>query len=473
MKKTTFILMLLVCSFTKAFATDYYTASPNATLAGNAVVSNNWTTNPDGLTGLTDVTIATTDNLIILNNGIVSINSSTNMTIGNLTINSGGKISLDVAKVFTINDLTWNGTLNSGTVASGYFTVKGNVTGTTAIQDSGSVRGVYLSPIVGATISLTQLPGGYSSGTNGILIANGNVTLSGNCKFYSPINYNQNKPLDLAGHNLQVTSILGGNASRVLKGNANSTLTLSGGTDSSVIYLASGFDTLAGLNIDNDFSGGSPTTTITGNLTVSSLKFGVPTGTSTPRTLNVVGNFTLANNGTMRVQAQGALFGPGTDYDQIAVTGTGNVTLGTNTTLKIDYINGYSPANGDSFNFGTYTGTKTGTFTTITSGTSGNVTYASQNITYTTSSTLSVEKNIIAQGIQLYPNPIVDVLNISAPGATAAIAVQVLDLSGKTVARAKSKSTSATVSLSNAAPGIYLVKVTDGTSTYTQKVIKK
>lgn len=70
------------------------------------------------------------------------------------------------------------------------------------------------------------------------------------------------------------------------------------------------------------------------------------------------------------------------------------------------------------------------------------------------------------------PNPTTDILNINAPEATEGIAVQVIDLSGKTVAATKSQGTSATVSLSNKPAGIYLVKVTDGTSSYTQKIIK-
>jgi hypothetical protein len=63
-------------------------------------------------------------------------------------------------------------------------------------------------------------------------------------------------------------------------------------------------------------------------------------------------------------------------------------------------------------------------------------------------------------------------MNISAPQATAGISVDVFDLSGKIVATSKSNDTNANVSISNVSSGVYLVKVTDGVSSYTQKIIK-
>lgn len=65
-----------------------------------------------------------------------------------------------------------------------------------------------------------------------------------------------------------------------------------------------------------------------------------------------------------------------------------------------------------------------------------------------------------------------NILNISAPGANAAISVVVFDVSGKTISSTKSDTTSLEVSLSNASSGIYIVNVTDGTSNYSQKIIK-
>jgi hypothetical protein len=64
------------------------------------------------------------------------------------------------------------------------------------------------------------------------------------------------------------------------------------------------------------------------------------------------------------------------------------------------------------------------------------------------------------------------VLNISAPEATAAISVFVYDLSGKLINSTKSNDTNANVSLSNLSSGVYIASVTDGASSYTQKIIK-
>jgi hypothetical protein len=70
-------------------------------------------------------------------------------------------------------------------------------------------------------------------------------------------------------------------------------------------------------------------------------------------------------------------------------------------------------------------------------------------------------------------NPTTDILNISAPQTTSAISVAVYDLSGKMVAASKSNDNTETISLSSMTSGVYLVKVTDGVSSYTQKIIKK
>lgn len=75
-------------------------------------------------------------------------------------------------------------------------------------------------------------------------------------------------------------------------------------------------------------------------------------------------------------------------------------------------------------------------------------------------------------GVILNLNSNKTVLTISAPEAIAPISVDVFDLSGKIVATSKSNDTNANVSISNVSSGVYLVKVTDGVSSYTQKIIK-
>jgi hypothetical protein len=385
--KTTFLILLCIF-FTNVFAADYYTASPNATLAGNSgAVNANWTTNADGLTGLTAVAIAATDNLIVLNGGVATITAG--MSIGTLNINAGGKIIHNnnaSASTFNINGLlTWNGnikTLNA-TTGSNFFNVNGDVSGATALHDGASTRGVYMGGDGLRTINLNQVPGGIISSTSvGLLIVK-NHSLAGNCIWYSPLIYNQDCTLDLGGYNLQVSSIKGGTINRLIKGAANSGLTISGGSNPSVIYIDPVSSTLNNFTVNNDFSTGTSTvavnatsftvnsfskssggnTTWTGDFTVNTLlNFGISTGTTYTGTLQVNGNFSLANNGSMNVQAKGATVS--TQYDQLSVTG--NINLGTSTTIKPNMLNSYVPPAGTLFNFAKSTGgTITGSFQII------------------------------------------------------------------------------------------------------------
>ena len=77
-----------------------------------------------------------------------------------------------------------------------------------------------------------------------------------------------------------------------------------------------------------------------------------------------------------------------------------------------------------------------------------------------------------AMNVSIATNRTTGIVNISAPQAIAAISVSVFDLSGRIVGTSKSNDTTANVSLSNVSSGVYLVKVTDGVSSYTQKIIK-
>lgn len=371
------ILMLLFSIFSyRAFATNYYTASPTATLAGNSgAVNANWTTNSDGLTGLTTVAIATGDNLVVLNGGIVTITATAAMSTTNLTINQGATVihnnNATGASFNIVGLLTWNGTIKTlqGASGSNFFNANGDVVGTTAIYDTASTRGVYLGGDGLRILNLTQLSSSITTGSLSIGLQLGKSrSLTGDCKLYSPIVYSGNCTIDLAGYNLQVSSIKSGNAVRLIKGNASSNLTLSGSigttTNLSVIYFDPTAAVLNEFAIDNAYSIVAAQTGVTvgSNLTVNSLTFGAATGDKGTRILSVGGNFGLNNNGTMRVQAKGTNT-PGTDYDQLSVTGT--TSIGTSTTLKADYTNLYAPQAGAQFSFVKSTGTITGSFGTL------------------------------------------------------------------------------------------------------------
>ncbi len=79
---------------------------------------------------------------------------------------------------------------------------------------------------------------------------------------------------------------------------------------------------------------------------------------------------------------------------------------------------------------------------------------------------------INAMNVSIATNRTTGIININAPQAIKGISVSVFDLTGKVIATSKSNDTMANVSLSNVSAGVYLVKVTDGVSSYTQKIIK-
>jgi hypothetical protein len=76
-----------------------------------------------------------------------------------------------------------------------------------------------------------------------------------------------------------------------------------------------------------------------------------------------------------------------------------------------------------------------------------------------------------SMNVSIATNTNTNILTISAPQATKGISVAIFDLSGRIVETFKSNDTTANVSLSNVSFGVYLVKVTDGVSSYTQKII--
>lgn len=76
-----------------------------------------------------------------------------------------------------------------------------------------------------------------------------------------------------------------------------------------------------------------------------------------------------------------------------------------------------------------------------------------------------------SMNVSIATNTNTNILTISAPQATKGISVAIFDLSGRIVETFKSNDTTANVSLSNVSSGVYLVKVTDGVSSYTQKII--
>ncbi len=108
----------------------------------------------------------------------------------------------------------------------------------------------------------------------------------------------------------------------------------------------------------------------------------------------------------------------------------------------------------------------------------GNVTTATAD-TYTmridsfsvTTETLSNEDFILNKGVSLYPNPIVDKLNIESEEIISQ--VDIYSTNGKLIKSQKSNSYSVEIYLSDLQKGLYIVNVKAGDKTYTEKILKK
>jgi len=83
-----------------------------------------------------------------------------------------------------------------------------------------------------------------------------------------------------------------------------------------------------------------------------------------------------------------------------------------------------------------------------------------------------LNKKFEKSSMNVYLDATTNILNINAPEANAGISVSVYDILGKMVANSKSNTTSAKISLSNVSSGVYLVNITDGNTSYTNKIIK-
>jgi len=210
MRKNQLLLLVFLLAGAYAHATNYYTASASATLAGNSAASANWTTNPDGITGVGNVTISPTDNLFILTGAKVVVNANT-----------------------TITDLNPSGGTATELQVNANLTVQGNITG------NYKRTGLATLFILGAssTLSFTEAAG---SSTGTILLQFNTITLSGPTTTYASVWLYNNSNLNLNGYLLSAhkvicdatTFLTGGGTSAV----SISTSTLSGGQSSTLYF---------------------------------------------------------------------------------------------------------------------------------------------------------------------------------------------------------------------------------------------
>jgi hypothetical protein len=81
---------------------------------------------------------------------------------------------------------------------------------------------------------------------------------------------------------------------------------------------------------------------------------------NSPGILSATANYSQSAGGHLPIQIGGTTVG--TQYDRLAVTGN----AGLNGTLALSTINGFTPSVGQTFTILSYTGTRTGTFSTVT-----------------------------------------------------------------------------------------------------------
>jgi hypothetical protein len=87
----------------------------------------------------------------------------------------------------------------------------------------------------------------------------------------------------------------------------------------------------------------------------------------------------------------------------------------------------------------------------------------------------TVVGNAQSDAVLIYPNPVTDKLTVNVPNNSQNTSLSLFDLSGRVVKNIKLSDgqTSATIEMGQANPGIYMLKVSDGSNTQVIKVIKK
>ncbi|WP_332021049.1 GEVED domain-containing protein, partial [Kaistella sp.] len=89
---------------------------------------------------------------------------------------------------------------------------------------------------------------------------------------------------------------------------------------------------------------------------------------------------------------------------------------------------------------------------------------------YTLNVTLGVNDNVKA-AVKVYPNPVVDMLNVESPNKVKSVSV--FDLTGKVVSTHTLNAAKSQINLSKMAPGVYMVNIETDNGIQTVKVIKK
>ena len=325
-------------------------------VSGTFAVTTSTTVSGSGITGLarfnppSTVTSLGTD--VALPNGILDLNSGDPLSIGTLSLTAAGSSLLGTDTVTVSGPITWTAGSMSGT-------------GTTNANGGIAFGGANVKDITGGrvihTAGTTTWTGGSVRPGSGALISNAGLwDIQGDTSMAvlpgAPPRFD-----NLAGGTLRKSAGAGAATSNVPFTNAgvvramSGTLSFSGGyTQSAGSTLVEGgvLSSTTPLDIQGGTVGGS------GTIAAAVTNAGSLSPGLSPGLLTVAGTWTQTAGATFNVELGGVA--PGTAHDKVAVSSAAGLAG----TLNVTLVNGFSPADLDTFTIMTY-GSSVGSFSAI------------------------------------------------------------------------------------------------------------
>jgi hypothetical protein len=220
----------------------------------------------------------------------------------------------------------------------------------------------------------------------------------------------------------------------------------------------------------------------TATLTLPSAAYFTNNGTfapgGSPGTLTVIGDYKSSTTSVLDVELNGLT--SGTQYDVLAITGTDAIFDG-----SVNVRLGFAANLNDEFIVATTTGTISQcTLATTTSADFNGMTYTfdvfcrnnNQVVLGVTNITLGVDNfELSDSSIQLYPNPVRNILTIKNVNNLELDNAQITDITGKVISTFDLKDMGLTkeISLENLSSGMYFVRINGLNNSITKRVVKQ
>jgi fibronectin-binding autotransporter adhesin len=272
--------------------------------------------------------------------GTVNVNSGTFSANGNVNLaQSGGTLNLN-GGTFAVTNGSFDSDMGLYNWTGGTLSLNNStwtLAGDLSLDDA---AGETLNVLNGGLVSNTQGRVGSLSGSTGTVTVDGVGSMWTN----SDSLYIGGDPVGPGGTG-QLTVSNGGSVSAV-----NTVKLWSGGS----LNLSNG--TVTATTVDNE-----GTITGTGTLDANVTGSGIITPGFSPGILTINGNYDPLASGSLAIELAGNGGVPGTDFDQLVVTGTATL----NGTLDLSVINPFTPTPGDTFPLLT-AASRVGTFSNVT-----------------------------------------------------------------------------------------------------------